>query len=125
MSIYFSWCCTHVHNLSPDNAGDSTYLLVVFYSYTSKPNRFMKRFNTFMLEKSFFLSGKPPPALSWWRGSLLIDDTYEISSHLVRNELQLESLSRRELMAEFTCQAANNNVSAPAKTSVALDLNCK
>ncbi|GIY48379.1 ig-like domain-containing protein [Caerostris darwini] len=71
--------------------------------------------------------GKPPPSLTWWRGPSLIDDTYEVvtSSFLVRNELQLETLTRRDLMAEITCQASNNNVSAPAKSSVSLDLNCK
>ncbi|GBM48920.1 hypothetical protein AVEN_18422-1, partial [Araneus ventricosus] len=69
--------------------------------------------------------GKPPPALSWWRGPALIDDTFEVvtSSFLVRNELQLEALTRRDLMAELTCQASNNNVSAPVKSSVSLDLN--
>ncbi|KAG8188951.1 hypothetical protein JTE90_016618 [Oedothorax gibbosus] len=69
--------------------------------------------------------GKPPPTLTWWRGSSLIDDTYETvtSSSIVRNELQVENLSRRDLMAEFTCQANNNNFSAPVKSSVSLDLN--
>lgn len=69
--------------------------------------------------------GKPPPALTWWRGRIQVDDTYEVSSHIVRNELQLESLTRRDLMTDFTCQASNNNMSAPVKTSVTLDLNCK
>ncbi|XP_054709678.1 neural cell adhesion molecule 1-like [Uloborus diversus] len=69
--------------------------------------------------------GKPSPTLTWWKGSTLLDDTFELipGSHAVRNELQLESLTRRDLMAEFTCQASNNNVSAPIKSSVALDLN--
>ncbi|GFY52712.1 ig-like domain-containing protein [Trichonephila inaurata madagascariensis] len=71
--------------------------------------------------------GKPPPTLTWWRGPALIDDTFEVvtSSTLVRNELQLETLTRRDLMTEITCQASNNNVSAPIKSSVSLDLNCK
>ncbi|KAF8781528.1 Neural cell adhesion molecule 2 like protein [Argiope bruennichi] len=69
--------------------------------------------------------GKPPPVLTWWRGPALIDDTFEVvtSSLFVRNELQLETLTRRDLMAELTCQASNNNVSAPVKSSVSLDLN--
>ncbi|XP_015921092.1 neural cell adhesion molecule 2 [Parasteatoda tepidariorum] len=68
--------------------------------------------------------GKPTPVLTWWRGPLLIDDTFEVTStHIVRNELQIDSLTRKDLMAEFTCQASNNNVSSPMKSSISVDLN--
>ena len=70
--------------------------------------------------------GKPRPSLTWWRESALLDDSYEISSSgVLRNQLEIVSLQRHDLMAVFTCQASNNNISAPISSSVTVDLNCK
>lgn len=70
--------------------------------------------------------GKPRPSLTWWRESVLLDDDYEVTTKgSVRNELEIQSLQRHDLMAVFTCQASNNNISIPASSSVTVDLNCK
>lgn len=74
--------------------------------------------------------GKPTPAVTWWRESVLLDDSYEAitgpkGAVLVRNQLVIGSLQRHDLMAVFTCQASNNNYSLPTTSQVTVDLNCK
>lgn len=70
--------------------------------------------------------GKPRPSLTWWRESALLDDSYDISgSGVMQNQLEIMSLQRHDLMAVFTCQASNNNISAPVSSSVTVDLNCE
>ncbi|GFT32791.1 uncharacterized protein NPIL_328511, partial [Nephila pilipes] len=69
---------------------------------------------------------KPLPSVTWWRESVLLDDTYTVTPHgVVRNELEILSLKRHDLMAVFTCQASNNNFSQPALAAVTVDMNCK
>nr|XP_042894831.1 neural cell adhesion molecule 2-like [Parasteatoda tepidariorum] len=68
--------------------------------------------------------GKPLPSVTWWRESVLLDDTYTVTPHgVVRNELEIQSLKRHDLMAVFTCQASNNNFSQPAIAAVTVDMN--
>ncbi|CAL1288955.1 unnamed protein product, partial [Larinioides sclopetarius] len=68
--------------------------------------------------------GKPLPSVTWWRESVLLDDTYTVTPHgVVRNELEILSLKRHDLMAVFTCQASNNNFSQPAVAAVTVDMN--
>ncbi|XP_075680565.1 uncharacterized protein LOC113789318 isoform X3 [Dermatophagoides pteronyssinus] len=72
--------------------------------------------------------GKPQPSLTWWRESVLLDDTYEQitttnNNQLIRNQLIIQSLRRQDLMAVFTCQASNNNISLPSTATVTVDLN--
>ena len=71
--------------------------------------------------------GKPTPTLTWWRESVLLDDSYDMtgSGTSVRNEMEIQSLQRHDLMAVFTCQASNNNISMPTYAAVSVDLNCK
>jgi len=74
--------------------------------------------------------GKPTPAVTWWRETVLLDDSYEAitgpkGSVLVRNQLLISSLQRQDLMAVLTCQASNNNISLPSTSTVTVDLNCK
>ncbi|XP_023238626.1 nephrin-like [Centruroides sculpturatus] len=62
--------------------------------------------------------------VTWWRESVLLDDTFDVSPlGIVRNELELASLQRHDLMAVYTCQASNNNFSDPISTSVTVDMN--
>lgn len=76
--------------------------------------------------KLLFLLGKPTPSLTWWRESVLLDDSYEVSGEgVVRNEIEITSLQRHDLMAVFTCQASNNNVTVPLSKYVTVDMNCK
>ncbi|KAI1287422.1 Neural cell adhesion molecule 2 [Halotydeus destructor] len=68
--------------------------------------------------------GKPRPSVTWWRESVLLDDTYEVTAKgTTRNDLEIPSLQRHDLMAVFTCQASNNNISAPVSSQVTVDLN--
>ena len=68
--------------------------------------------------------GKPRPSLTWWRESVLLDDSYEVTAKgSVRNELEIGALQRHDLMAVFTCQASNNNISEPVSSQVTVDLN--
>ncbi|GBL85764.1 Nephrin [Araneus ventricosus] len=68
--------------------------------------------------------GKPTPSLTWWRESVLLDDSYEVSSEgVVRNEIEITSLQRHDLMAVFTCQASNNNITVPVSKYVTVDMN--
>lgn len=85
--------------------------------------------------------GKPVPSLTWWRESVLLDDSYEVitgsmanlggggtsnaNGPVVRNELVINHLQRDDLMAVLTCQASNNNISLPTTATVTVDLNCK
>ncbi|GFS64030.1 uncharacterized protein NPIL_437571 [Nephila pilipes] len=69
--------------------------------------------------------GKPPPTVTWWKDSVLLDDTYQVHSHVVRNELVVDSLDRSDLHSSYACHASNNNISLPAVTSVTVDMNRK
>ncbi|XP_067133867.1 protein turtle homolog A-like isoform X1 [Centruroides vittatus] len=70
--------------------------------------------------------GKPRPSVTWWRESVLLDDTFELTSDgVVRNELKIPVLQRNDLMAMFTCQAANSNFTPPLSTAVTIDMNFK
>lgn len=80
---------------------------------------------------SFFLScetvgGRPPPQVTWWRDSMLLDNSYEVTSlGIVRNDLVIQSLSRNDFNAVFTCQGSNNNITQPASTNITVDMNLK
>ncbi|XP_076325599.1 nephrin-like [Tachypleus tridentatus] len=68
--------------------------------------------------------GNPRPNLTWWRESVLLDDSYEIIDNFeVRNVLQIIPLQRHDLMAALTCQAANNDVIPPSQATVTVDMN--
>ncbi|XP_067138004.1 neural cell adhesion molecule 2-like isoform X2 [Centruroides vittatus] len=70
--------------------------------------------------------GSPPPSVTWWRGSTLLDDSYKPTvKGVVRNELTLKNLQRSFLMEVFSCQASNTNLTVPKTSSVILDLNLK
>ena len=75
---------------------------------------------------SSFLPGDPPPQVTWWRDSHLIDSSYEGSySRTVQNGLRLHNVSRAELGAQLTCQASNNNLSLPVSNRVTIDMKCE
>ncbi|OQR71077.1 hypothetical protein BIW11_11219 [Tropilaelaps mercedesae] len=74
--------------------------------------------------------GKPRPTLKWLQEGRVIDDTFsfdhvEERNNIVRNSLEIAKLSRAHLLAVLSCQAANNNITAPSQTSVTLDINLK
>ena len=66
------------------------------------------------------------PQVTWWRDSHLIDSSFEKTySHTVQNTLSVPQVTREDLGAALTCQASNNNISAPASARVTIDLKCK
>ena len=66
------------------------------------------------------------PQVTWWRDSHLIDSSFEKTfGHTVQNTLSVPQVSREDLGATLTCQASNNNISAPASARVAIDLKCE
>ncbi len=63
-----------------------------------------------------------------WRGKTILDDVVEevdASAKRVRNTLRLPALRRSDHGARLTCKAANTNLTAPAKTSVNINMVCK
>ncbi|XP_022236798.1 nephrin-like isoform X3 [Limulus polyphemus] len=70
--------------------------------------------------------GEPPSSVTWWRDSNLVDESFQIISHsVVQNIMVIPELKREHLMNTFTCQATNNNQSQPVSTSVTIDMNFK
>ena len=75
---------------------------------------------------SISLIGDPLPEVTWWRGSHLVDSTFESTySRTVQNTLTLRKVKREDLGAALTCQAKNNDISVPVRTTVTLDLKCE
>ncbi|XP_054711443.1 hemicentin-2-like [Uloborus diversus] len=72
------------------------------------------------------IGGVPPPAVTWWRGSTLLDDTFEtLPDGVVRNDLLITTLQRSDLLMVLTCNANNNNATVAVATSVKINLNLK
>ncbi|XP_028968200.1 hemicentin-1-like [Galendromus occidentalis] len=67
--------------------------------------------------------GNPPPVVTWWRESFLLDNQYNVSNGISKNVLEIPALTRNDLMATLTCTASNNNISYPVSSSVIIDLN--
>ena len=87
-------------------------------------------FDVFSFNKVWFFFllflGDPMPQVTWWRDSHLIDSSFEKTfGHTVQNTLSVPQVSREDLGATLTCQASNNNISAPASARVAIDLKCE
>ncbi|GFY62258.1 nephrin [Trichonephila inaurata madagascariensis] len=72
------------------------------------------------------IGGYPPPTVTWWRGSTLLDDTFEtLPDGVVRNDLVITTLQRSDLLMVLTCNANNNNATVAVATSVKINLNLK
>ncbi|XP_054714539.1 nephrin-like [Uloborus diversus] len=70
--------------------------------------------------------GIPSPMVTWWRDSVLVDETFSPTSQgYVRNELVLSKLHRSDLLMTYTCQAINTNLTVPVSASVTIDINLK
>lgn len=70
-------------------------------------------------------AGKPRPTVTWWKDYRLIDESYfyDAEDNLVKNVLEIEALTRDDLLSVIVCQASNNNITVPNPVSVTLDLN--
>ncbi|XP_064471652.1 hemicentin-2-like isoform X2 [Ornithodoros turicata] len=70
--------------------------------------------------------GRPPPNVTWWSGSTLIDDSSAPSPlEVVRNELTIPRLQRSDLLKVLTCQASNTNLTVPRSSSVTINMNLR
>ncbi|GFR11065.1 uncharacterized protein TNCT_562692 [Trichonephila clavata] len=70
--------------------------------------------------------GIPHPTVTWWRESVLVDETFsQTSQGYVRNELALPKLHRSDLLVTYSCQASNTNLTVPVSASVTIDINLK
>ncbi|XP_022238347.1 protein turtle-like [Limulus polyphemus] len=70
------------------------------------------------------LGGDPSPEVTWWRESVLLDNTYNMTeTGTVSNELLILTLERHDLMAAFSCCASNYNQSLPISSTVTVDMN--
>jgi hypothetical protein len=58
------------------------------------------------LFSSLYLVGKPEPSLSWWRGSQLLDDSYEILNGQSVNTVRLEKLGRNDQDVQLSCRCS-------------------
>ncbi|XP_035226442.1 hemicentin-1-like, partial [Stegodyphus dumicola] len=68
--------------------------------------------------------GDPSPSVQWWRGNVLVDNNFTITSRgFVRNEMVLQEVQRSDFMIEYRCVASNTNLTKPKAASVILDLN--
>ncbi|CAL1260774.1 unnamed protein product [Larinioides sclopetarius] len=72
------------------------------------------------------IGGHPPPTVTWWRGSTLLDDTFEtLPDGVVRNDLVISTLQISDLSMILMCNANNNNATVAVSTSVKINLNLK
>ncbi|XP_050444073.1 nephrin-like isoform X2 [Adelges cooleyi] len=79
--------------------------------------------------------GQPEPSVRWWRGETLVDSGsgqelsskyFSTSSTTFRhNQLTIDSLTRDDQGAVYTCQASNSNLSAPVSASVTIEMYLK
>lgn len=70
--------------------------------------------------------GRPPPSVTWWRGSTLVDEKFAMTPlDVVRNELVVNRLQRTDLLATFTCRASNTNLTLPRSSSVTINMNLR
>ena len=70
------------------------------------------------------LIGWPHSRVTWWRNGVMIDSVYEeIAPGKSRNTMKVETLTRRDLGAEFTCFGNNNKDTQPVANTVRLKLN--
>ncbi|XP_076335860.1 contactin-5-like isoform X1 [Tachypleus tridentatus] len=69
-------------------------------------------------------AGKPPPYVTWWKNSVLLDSTFQDNGDRgVRNDYILQKLTREDLMAQLTCRASNTKLITPEVASVIIDMN--
>ncbi|KAK8750545.1 hypothetical protein OTU49_014898, partial [Cherax quadricarinatus] len=68
--------------------------------------------------------GLPPPRVTWWEGTVLLDLTSEEeTSEYVTNTFLVTSLTRRDLHRPLTCKASNTNLTEPLTSTVTINMN--
>ena len=78
---------------------------------------------------SFWIIGNPNPTLIWYQTGVLeviIDNSYSVNSTgVVRNELNLRKLDRKDYRSRLTCRASSNALYEPIDKTVIIDMNCE
>ncbi|KAK8776389.1 hypothetical protein V5799_030266 [Amblyomma americanum] len=71
--------------------------------------------------------GDPPPEVLWFKDGELLDSSFSVlwPQGVVRNEVQLGPLRRRDLLVALQCRASNNNVTEALTAHFTLDLTLK
>ncbi|OQR67360.1 hypothetical protein BIW11_02211 [Tropilaelaps mercedesae] len=71
--------------------------------------------------------GKPRASLVWIHNGRIIDESfsYDLLNSMVKNSLEIDVLRRDHLLTAYTCQTTNSNMTAPAQTTVTLDVNVR
>ncbi|XP_069944398.1 protein turtle homolog A isoform X2 [Cherax quadricarinatus] len=68
-------------------------------------------------------NGRPPPQVTWWTKTTLLDDQSEDRrGEVTLNTLTLPALTRDDLYRVLTCQAVNSNLSAPTAVTLTIDM---
>lgn len=90
------------------------------------------------MKKLDFVSGKPPPKVVWFKNGRLINSPsftaktpgfnpahdFESSSVTTYANLTIDSLTRKDVQTELTCETSNFKDSV-LRTSVEIDMKCK
>lgn len=73
------------------------------------------------------VTGKPAPSIGWYRNGrpLSNESIRDQRDGVVRAEVALKNLGRKDVQTELSCNATNNNRSQPLSSSVRLDMHCK
>ncbi|XP_049524613.1 hemicentin-2-like [Dermacentor silvarum] len=71
--------------------------------------------------------GDPPPEVVWYKDGELLDASFSVlwPQGVVRNELRLGPLRRRDLLVALQCTASNNNLTEELTALLKLDLTLK
>ncbi|XP_076352695.1 cell adhesion molecule 3-like [Tachypleus tridentatus] len=70
--------------------------------------------------------GKPLPIVTWWRGSVQVDESFQVTGkYNVRNDYIIHELTREDFMVDISCQASNTNLTSPGVATVIIDMNLK
>jgi CD80-like C2-set immunoglobulin domain len=78
----------------------------------------------------FLVAGQPVPKVRWMRNDVMVASTTPRRKNpapagVVSAQILIDHLDRKDVHSELTCQAINNNKSAPVSASVHVDMNCK
>ncbi|XP_076331749.1 protein turtle homolog A-like [Tachypleus tridentatus] len=72
------------------------------------------------------IGGIPPPSVTWWKESDLMDNSYFIpEKNVVVNILEIKVVERYLSKGTLTCQAQNTNLTMPKSVTIRLDVNLK
>ncbi|XP_049272205.1 hemicentin-2 [Rhipicephalus sanguineus] len=71
--------------------------------------------------------GDPPPEVVWYKDGEVLDASFSVlwPQGVVRNELRLGPLRRRDLLVALQCTASNNNLTEELSARLKLDLTLK